>query len=100
MGSLFVFTLLFCQLAGSILHFPVSRTNFLPLCISAAKFKSSIEAKDADTLETTMNTTKIELYNMNIGIKDMINIATVLHSNNNITSTNLAYKNINDDGAK
>ena len=104
MGSLFGFASLFCQLAGSILHFPVSRTYFLFFCTSAAKnirIKSLIEAKDVDALATAMNgTTKVTLRQMNLGIKDMKNIATALHGNTTITSLNLVSNNISDDGAK
>merc|ERR1740124_1910403 len=65
------------------------------------KFKSSIEAKDADALATVMNaTTKLAFCNMNLGIEDMRFIATALHSNKTITSINFAYNNISDDGAK
>merc|ERR1740124_1909538 len=65
------------------------------------KFKSSIEAKDADALATVMNaTTKLAFCNMNLGIEDMRFIATALHSNKTVTSINFAYNNISDDGAK
>merc|ERR1740136_599520 len=72
-----------------------------PFCSSAAEYKSSIEAKDADALATVMNVnTKLILCNMNIGIDDMRFIATVLHSNKTITLINFAYNNISDEGAK
>ena len=105
MGSLFGFASLFCQLAGSILHFRVSRTYFLSFCISATDegidYKSLIESHDVNALAAAMNaTTKFIIHNKNISIQNMKTIATALHSNISITAINLASNNIGDGGLK
>jgi len=69
MCSLFGFASLFCQLGGSILHFPVNRTHLVPFCISAAKYKSSIEAKDKEKIFNDL-TTKSAVDEINKYVKE------------------------------